>query len=62
MKRLWGRLLLLVRLGRMLVSSNLEDVVLMWGVKRIFTNSFRFWCQSQIVRRVIWGILLKNCF
>ena len=44
MKYRWGCLLISVLLGRLLVSSNVEDVVLSWGIKKIFTNLLGSWC------------------
>ena len=44
MKYLWVRLLSLVHLGKMLVSSNVEDVMMRWGIKRTFKNLFGCWC------------------
>ena len=44
MKYLWVRSLNLVHLGKRLVSSNVEDVVVRWRIKRIFTNLYGSWC------------------
>ena len=43
-KYLWVRLLNLVHLGKILVSSNVEDVVMRWRIKMIFTNLYGSWC------------------